>query len=52
MSLAPWDNSGLRDRLDGLDVNREATELDLCQIARRKSEEPRRKRFRQRSASA
>jgi hypothetical protein len=50
MSLAPWDNSGLRDRLDGSEASDEprgSVELELCEVARRRDEgRPKRHRLR------
>jgi hypothetical protein len=39
-TLAPWDNSGLRDRLSGADVEGGAVELELTQVARERNGEP------------
>jgi len=55
MSLAPWDNSGLRDRLGGAeaatDEARGSVELELCEVARRRESE-RGKRRRRRGGSS
>ena len=39
-TLAPWDNSGLRDRLSGADVEGGAVELELTRMARERDGEP------------
>jgi hypothetical protein len=43
MSLAPWDNSGLRDRLGGaeaaIEEARGSVEFELCEVARRRDGE-------------
>lgn len=39
-TLAPWDNSGLRHRLSGADVDGEAVELELSRMVRERDEEP------------
>ena len=38
-TLAPWDNSGLRDRLSEAEVEGGAVELELCRMARERDEE-------------
>ena len=38
-TLAPWDNSGLRDRLSGAGVDGKAVELELCKVVRERDEE-------------
>ena len=39
-TLAPWDNSGLRDRLSGAGVEGGAGELELTKVARERNGEP------------
>jgi hypothetical protein len=39
-TLAPWDNSGLRDRLSGAGVDGEAVELELSRMVRERDGEP------------
>ena len=39
-TLAPWDNSGLRDRLSGAGVEGRADELELTRVARERHGEP------------
>ena len=55
MSLAPWDNSGLRDRLGSAeaatDEARGSVELELCEVARDREDERGKRRRRRRGAS-
>ena len=39
-TLAPWDNSGLRNRLSGAGVDGEAVELELSRMVRERDGEP------------